>query len=264
MNKILESLLENREKAKKRREDLTKHYESQRRKAEKEEGELAARQAEREAVRARLIADLEALEVDYDKKLKRTLADREAAYDEVKSGKVQLKNFLDSWPSVEDLTRKHGEDRREALADAYGTIREVGVEIFEIKARRAQLTHEIACCFRNPILEMIRELEAEKLVLEQEQGAFDLFYTDSLKEQAAQDLRLAKGMAVAGMVWDNLSRDELRAMRHDPRIPLKYAEELEDEISKMRAGDTIDIHLSVGGLMNPGPGISFLIHEAEK
>lgn len=230
------------------------------RRAQDEEAQrtaLAALEKKREQL-ARLTAEYRALDDSMMAQAAESAANATATAEAAKDGRAALAEILER--------REREKQNREAatakLADVRRVIRALAAEILELERDEAQARVGLRYSMTYPARTQTTKLKAEIETLERGIGCVLEGYAqaDQDRDTATNDLALVAGRFIYGRVWENLSFDELRALRLDPRIHEGFLLDLEKIIDRARPGALYHVTLR-SAMQNPGGGAALTYRE---
>jgi uncharacterized protein (UPF0335 family) len=211
-------------------------------------------------------AALDGMKTDYLKiegelegKAEAELRDCEMTEKKVKEGTVSLNAFMRAGLGEAELKEKAQAITDEKLAGARRLILEKQLEVFRLEVAEAEARQNVMFCQTYPGMTQVQKLKAEVQTLERSiseiyagysRAGFDL-------EQAKARVALSEDKSISGFVWNELTFDELKDLRFDPRIVPKYEAELEGFIDGADPDVRFNVFLRVSSFGNT-PGLNVI------
>jgi outer membrane murein-binding lipoprotein Lpp len=262
---LLETILGNyRDRERKVKADCDAHDKLLKEKTRAREKELEAIADDlrpKRTVLAVMTADYKHLEAELTAAARARDTDAAAIGERVKTGQAAIAEIL----SAKGCERKARIEATEKLADAARLIRTLAAEIYRLEFQEAAAKERIYAYQSYPaelqVQKLLAEIDTLRVGIASVQGGgskarFDL-------DRAKDNVDLCAGkFALSGMVWPNLSYEEMCDVRLDPRLPDAYLPELEKILAEIKPGDA-RYHLTLRSGIQTGSGYSALTYRQE-
>lgn len=257
---ILEQFKEREKEIKKEAERLDAEMNGKRKAEERHHDDLLSRLTKKRAAHAAAVREYHVLDDELTAAAMEADAEGAAIGERVKAGEATLAEII----AAKEREPKARAAAHEKLEGAEKIIRALGTEIIGLEKEEAQSRLNLHYCLSYPATTQVQKLKAEVETLERGIGAVLESYTGASYdlERKEGDLRLCSGRFISGMVWNDLSYEELRDVRLDPRLHDRFLPDLEKIIAEARPEARYHLTLR-SGLQIPGGGGAELTYREE-
>jgi hypothetical protein len=210
-------------------------------------------------------ADYRELKTEIEQKAKADLELSSGIAGKVAAGETSLKAYFEAGLTKSEVEKKAGIEAKGKLESAVKLIRNLWTEIIRFEHVEAEARSSIHRYMIAPAQGQVKKLQSEIELLQVgiNVGLEGLNPAWADLERTKQNVALCENkFALSGMVWPNLSYEEMCDVALDPRLSDPYLPELEKILAEIKPGDA-RYHLTLRSGIQTGSGYPALTYRQE-